>query len=48
MAETTRLCRTSGPGRGSGGCPPGRRSMRRLAEKPANLRFFARSMITKG
>jgi proline dehydrogenase len=22
--------------------------MRRLAEKPANLRFFARSMLTKG
>lgn len=34
--------------RGSGGCPPGRRGMRRLAEKPANLRFFPRSMISKG
>lgn len=35
-------------GRGSGGCPPGRRSMRRLAEKPANPRFFARSTLSKG
>ncbi|CCK27262.1 hypothetical protein BN159_2883 [Streptomyces davaonensis JCM 4913] len=34
--------------RGSGGCPPGKHSMRRLAEKPANLRFFLRSMVTKG
>ncbi|MFE0331792.1 hypothetical protein [Streptomyces sp. Y2F8-2] len=46
MAEATGLCR--GFGRGSGGCPPGRHSMRRLAEKPANLRFFVRSMVTKG
>jgi hypothetical protein len=30
------------------GLSPGRRSMRRLAEKPANLRFFLRSMISKG
>lgn len=34
--------------RGSGGYPPGRHSMRRLAEKPANLLFFARSTLTKG
>jgi hypothetical protein len=46
MAEGMRLCRVLG--RGSGGCPPGRRSMRRLAEKPANLRFFARSLVSKG
>ncbi|MEU9353701.1 hypothetical protein AB0D65_22725 [Streptomyces griseoloalbus] len=48
MTETTRLCRSPGPGRGSGGRPPGRRSMRRLAEKPADLGFFLRSMIIKG
>ncbi len=30
------------------GSSPGRHSMRRLAEKPANLRFFARSMLTRG
>ncbi len=46
MADATDLCR--GPGQGSGGCPPGGHSMRRLAEKPANLRFFVRSMISKG
>ncbi|MFF9770854.1 hypothetical protein ACF1GT_30465 [Streptomyces sp. NPDC014636] len=46
MADATRPCR--GVGRGSGGRPPGQHSMRRLAEKPANLGFFVRSMITKG
>lgn len=46
MAEETGLCRVFG--RGSGGRPPGRHSMRRLAEKPANLRFFVRSMVSKG
>ncbi|MBL1108233.1 hypothetical protein JK361_27200 [Streptomyces sp. 5-8] len=46
MADETRLCR--GFGRLSGGRPPGEHGMRRLAEKPANLRFFVRSMITKG
>ncbi|MFC5953757.1 hypothetical protein ACFP51_04395 [Streptomyces pratens] len=46
MAEETRLCYSLG--RGAGGCPPGKRSMRRLAEKPANLRFFLRSMVSKG
>ncbi|WP_345623655.1 hypothetical protein [Streptomyces ziwulingensis] len=46
MAEPTELCR--GDCRGSGGRPPGKHSMRRLAEKPANLRFFVRSMVSKG
>ncbi|MEU5310109.1 hypothetical protein [Streptomyces sp. NPDC021562] len=46
MTDATDLCR--GFGRGSGGWPPGRHSMRRLAEKPANLRFFLRSMVSKG
>lgn len=47
---------TQGFGRGSGPwrshCqaqrPPGRPSMRRLAERPANLLFFGRSILTKG
>ncbi|MFJ8940981.1 hypothetical protein ACIRL0_35600 [Streptomyces sp. NPDC102365] len=34
-------------GRGSGGCPPGGHSMRRLAEKPANLLFFVRSVLAR-
>lgn len=34
-------------GRRSEGCPPGSRSMRRLAEGPANLLFFGRSILTK-
>ncbi|MGC0329345.1 hypothetical protein RKD23_002335 [Streptomyces sp. SAI-170] len=46
MADATWLRRSFG--RGSGGCPPGRHSMRRLAEKPADLRFFVRSMLSKG
>ncbi|MFJ9739691.1 hypothetical protein [Streptomyces sp. NPDC101166] len=46
MADPTRLCRSLCWG--SGGRPPGRHGMRRLAEKPANLCFFARSMVTKG
>ena len=46
MTDATWLCR--GIGRGSGGRPPGRHSMRRLAEKPADLRFFVRSMLSKG
>ncbi|MEV5959476.1 hypothetical protein AB0M11_38030 [Streptomyces sp. NPDC051987] len=54
MTDATDLCR--GFGRGAGPRrsrsrmlrPPGRRSMRRLAEKPANLRFFLRSMVSKG
>ncbi|MET7295503.1 hypothetical protein ABZS79_25795 [Streptomyces griseoloalbus] len=46
MTETTRLCR--GSGRESWGRPPGGHGMRRPAEKPANPRFPARGMITKG
>ncbi|GGW71424.1 hypothetical protein [Streptomyces griseoloalbus] len=48
MTETTRLRRSPGPGRGPGGRPPGGNGVRRPAEEPANPRFFARSMITKG
>jgi hypothetical protein len=46
MTSATWLCR--GVGRGSGGRPLGRHSMRRLAEKPANLRLLVRSKVGNG
>ncbi len=42
MTDASRFFRR-GPG-----SSPGRHSMRRLAEKPASLLFFARSTLTKG
>ncbi len=44
MRPTCAVASAGGPGV----VPPGGHSMRRLAEKPANLRFFVRSMISKG